>query len=498
MARRLAERPAIPSAANRRSDFCCDFFSACSIAPRAPERDRQRDFNLALLDLVNDLRSDIGRIRDDLKRDIETVQRDVRVADEALAEELRKDPRADSDRRETQRLADRCARSEDRNGGGSRARCDESGDRVVGRQPPIFSTGGWRMVLRGVVDVADYVAPRRSAPVIDVGCGRGEFLIACRDAGIAARGFDTNERSVADLVARGIDASRRRRAGMFRESSATRRSERSWRCTSSSICRSMRSSRCSRESSRVLRAGGLLIIETPNAESLAVSASEFWRDPTHLAPRHPAALTLLAREHGFAIDEIRAIHPFPECESLRRLERGSSRARRRAQRARLRRAGSAVGPASQLKAFHKHKDTKALCSVSLWLNVHPTSITLSLGGGGGTRWGIRSEDQAGDQAAEVGGVVDEGEAVADGDVHGDPEDQLADQAARPRLVAVQRRAADREDERAHDAEDRAARADGRAFGGGSRSPATATMPVAKKISVKRFEPNSTSYNVPSW
>src|SRR4051795_5810166 len=54
------------------------------------ERDRQRDFNLALLDLVGDLRSDIGRIRDDLKRDIETVQRDVRVADEALAEELRK------------------------------------------------------------------------------------------------------------------------------------------------------------------------------------------------------------------------------------------------------------------------------------------------------------------------------------------------------------------------------------------------------------------------
>jgi hypothetical protein len=66
------------------------------------------------------------------------------------------------------------------------------------------------------------------------------------------------------------------------------------------------------ESARVLRSGGLLIIETPNAESLAVSASEFWRDPTHLAPRHPAALTLLGREHGFAIDEIRAIHPFPE------------------------------------------------------------------------------------------------------------------------------------------------------------------------------------------
>ena len=54
------------------------------------------------------------------------------------------------------------------------------------------------------------------------------------------------------------------------------------------------------------------MIETPNAESIAVSASDFWRDPTHLAPRHPAALSLLAREHGFSIEEVRAIHPLPE------------------------------------------------------------------------------------------------------------------------------------------------------------------------------------------
>jgi len=45
---------------------------------------------------------------------------------------------------------------------------------------------------------------------------------------------------------------------------------------------------------------------------MAVSASDFWRDPTHLAPRHPAALTLLGREHGFAVEEIAAIHPLPE------------------------------------------------------------------------------------------------------------------------------------------------------------------------------------------
>src|SRR6185436_9667518 len=48
---------------------------------------------------------------------------------------------------------------------------------------------------------------RDHQPVLDIGCGRGEFLAMCREAGIKARGFDTNERSVADLKQRGFDVS---------------------------------------------------------------------------------------------------------------------------------------------------------------------------------------------------------------------------------------------------------------------------------------------------
>ncbi len=163
-----------------------------------------------------------------------------------------------------------------------------------------------RDAMRHYADLA-----AKHQPAIDVGCGRGEFLELCREAKIEARGFDTNERSVADLKKRGFDVALAGIPG----------------CFSSIAAGSIGSLLAAhvvehlpvddlfalfREAARVLRQGGLLMIETPNAESLLVSASEFWRDPTHLAPRHPAALTLLGREHGFDVVEVRAVHPFPE------------------------------------------------------------------------------------------------------------------------------------------------------------------------------------------
>jgi len=166
--------------------------------------------------------------------------------------------------------------------------------------------------LRGDVDMAHYAALARDhQPLLDVGCGRGELLDLCKAAGIEAHGFDTNERSVADLRARGISADL---AGVPECFAAIDDG------SIGSIAALHVVEHLSvggvfalyRQAARVLRPGGLLMIETPNAEALAVSASDFWRDPTHLAPRHPAALTLLGREHGFEVDELRAIHPFPE------------------------------------------------------------------------------------------------------------------------------------------------------------------------------------------
>jgi 2-polyprenyl-3-methyl-5-hydroxy-6-metoxy-1,4-benzoquinol methylase len=278
-----------------------------------PDTERQKNFNVALIDLLKDFRADIAKVREDLKTDLAAVQVDARNSDEALATELA-------------RLRDLIPVAVKRNDA-LIAALDQKIETVASRLRdvtiPALTTGNWQPstdfiyrrledALRGNVDVNDYVERARDQqPVLDIGCGRGELLEACKKAGIEARGFDINERSVADLQQRGLNVTL---AGIPQCFEGIKHGS-----IGSVIAMHVVEHlpvehlfALFAQAARVLRAGGLFMIETPNAESIAVSASDFWRDPTHLAPRHPAALTLLAREHGFSIEEVRPIHPLPE------------------------------------------------------------------------------------------------------------------------------------------------------------------------------------------
>jgi SAM-dependent methyltransferase len=282
-----------------------------------PEAERQKNFNVVLIDLLADLRREIAALRSDLKADLAAVQDDVQRADEALAADVAR----------IRELIPVAARRNDAliaaldqkiESAAARLR-DVTNTLVVGAPPALANDFLYRRLedgLRGSeAEVRESVAPyvelaNTHAPLLDVGCGRGELLLACRDAGVDARGFDTNERSVADLRARGADVAL---AGVP-ECFATIADGSVGTVVAMHVVEHLPVEllfALYREAARVLRVGGLLIIETPNAEALAVTASEFWRDPTHLAPRHPAALVLLGREHGFAVEEVRAIHPFP-------------------------------------------------------------------------------------------------------------------------------------------------------------------------------------------
>jgi O-antigen chain-terminating methyltransferase len=275
-----------------------------------PDAERQRSFNIVLLDLVGDLRRDIAAVRSDLRADIDTLQRDL---SDALAGESGK----------LRELVITAAKRNDALIAALDQKIETVAVRVRDVTNPIVTASSdilYRRIedsLRGAeahvrADVAHYMRLAEThVPVLDVGCGRGEFLAACREAGIEARGVDTNERSVADLQQRGFRVSLSAIPECFSEvGDGALGSILAMHVVEHLPLEALFA--LFRDAARVLRSGGLLMIETPTAESVLMSASDFWRDPTHLAPRHSAALTVLAREHGFVIEEIRAVHELPE------------------------------------------------------------------------------------------------------------------------------------------------------------------------------------------
>jgi O-antigen chain-terminating methyltransferase len=276
-----------------------------------PDTERQKNYNVALLDLLQDVRADIAAARRDLRSDLDTVQGSLSAAIAAESVKLRELVLVASKRNDALIAA-------------LDQKIESVAVRVRDAVNPVVSAVSSDVLyrrledgLRGAeahvrADVEPYVAlAAEHQPVLDVGCGRGEFVAACHGRGIAVRGVDTNERSVSDLRQRGLDVA----LGAVPECFAAIADGSLGSVLAMHVVEHLPVEALFalfRESARVLRSGGLLMIETPNAESLAVSASDFWRDPTHLAPRHPAALTLLAREHGFAVDDVRAVHEVAE------------------------------------------------------------------------------------------------------------------------------------------------------------------------------------------
>lgn len=301
----LQYRPAQPTFFH---SLIVGFFGKIARRALAAERDRQRDFNVALLEML-----------DGTRRDVDALRREVAATTA-----------------EMQRLRDLLPVAVQRNDALAAA-LDRKIEVVAARlrdltnppaQAPVSAAVRDDMTYRRLEDglrgseaeVRDAMKPyvercKGLGTVIDVGCGRGEFLALCRDEGIDARGFDTNERSVADLEARGLEAKVAGvpecfagfAAGSVGAVLAAHVVEHLDAATLFSLFA---------EAKRVLKPGGLLMIETPNAESLVMTGRDFWRDPTHVAPRHAGALVLIAREFGFAVEEVAAVHPVADSERL--------------------------------------------------------------------------------------------------------------------------------------------------------------------------------------
>lgn len=150
-----------------------------------------------------------------------------------------------------------------------------------------------------------------AADVVDIGCGRGEFLFALREAGISGRGVDLNREMTAIARERGIDAvhddalsylSRLEDAsiGGLMASQVVEHLEPPYLVKLLDVA------------ARTLRSGAPVVIETINPACWLAFFSSYIRDLTHVRPVHPETLEYLLRASGFERVEIRYSAPVPD------------------------------------------------------------------------------------------------------------------------------------------------------------------------------------------
>lgn len=152
--------------------------------------------------------------------------------------------------------------------------------------------------------------------VIDLGCGRGEFLVALRSAGVRARGVDTNADMVAVARERGLDVAKADALayvnGLADESiGGIIAAQVVEHLSASYLMRLLDSSR------RALRPGAPIVFETINPACWYAFFSSYIRDLTHVHPVHPETLQYLLRASGFERVEIRYREPVPATEKLK-------------------------------------------------------------------------------------------------------------------------------------------------------------------------------------
>ncbi len=133
--------------------------------------------------------------------------------------------------------------------------------------------------------------------VLDIACGRGEFLELMRQAGAEARGVDLDATMVARCREKGLEVER---ADVFEFLGKISDGSLSG-IFSSQFVEHLEPAdytylvgQCVAK----LAPGGVLVIETQNPECLAIFSQSFFIDPTHVKPIPPAQLRFLFSEQG--------------------------------------------------------------------------------------------------------------------------------------------------------------------------------------------------------
>lgn len=147
----------------------------------------------------------------------------------------------------------------------------------------------------------------KNAPVLDIACGRGEWLSLMQENDIQAKGIDINQAMLSQCQDKGLNVIETDVITYLKNQKSNSLSVITGfhiiEHLSFKVVMSLYD-----EVFRVLKPGGTVIFETPNPENLVVGACNFYLDPTHINPIPPETSKFFLEQSHFINVEIKRLH----------------------------------------------------------------------------------------------------------------------------------------------------------------------------------------------
>ncbi len=147
--------------------------------------------------------------------------------------------------------------------------------------------------------------------VLDIGCGRGEFIELLNEHKISAQGIDVNEDMVALCQSLNLPVTKAEALNYLEELPGNSLGG----IFLGQVVEHLKPRdliEIVKLAYQKLRPGACLIAETPNPLTLGIFSSFFYQDITHYQPVHPETLKFIFETSGFKPLDVIFLSPFPE------------------------------------------------------------------------------------------------------------------------------------------------------------------------------------------
>jgi len=159
-----------------------------------------------------------------------------------------------------------------------------------------------------ISDVLNNSVALDSKKIVDVGCGRGEWLSLLKENDYEAIGIDTNIHNISRCKEEGLTALHEDALNWL-----SQQADESLGCISAfHVIEHLEFSQLNYFIDQALRClcpGGLIVLETPNPENLLVGTNSFYLDPTHVRPLPSGLMDFLLSYKGFHNVRIHRLNP---------------------------------------------------------------------------------------------------------------------------------------------------------------------------------------------